>query len=204
MNATTVTFVRARDIYACAAGLLRFAAPDEVDPLLGDPLAQGASVSYGLLNRPVTEALLRRPGDKRLPPTAALLDHATSLLGQLLDLDDPQVNGQLFLLAGMPRNLLRQLAHQTSRRDGVTPVPLPSNVRDQAVTQRHQCLLLHAADPGTAAEALRSLGRGRIRTARSGRAGRCWTRGVPLSWPSWWGSASYPRSVGVPTGRSRA
>ncbi|MGW6495196.1 hypothetical protein [Nonomuraea angiospora] len=160
MKVTTVTSVRARDIHACTAGLLRFAAPDEVDALLGDPLTQDASVSYGMLNQIVAEALLRRPGRKRLPSTAALLDPATSLLGQLLDLDDPQVNGQLFLSEGMPRNLLRQLSHQTSRRDGVTPVPLPSNVRDKAVTQRHQAMLLHAADPGTAAQALRSLGRG--------------------------------------------
>jgi hypothetical protein len=160
VKATTVTFVRARDIHACAAGLLRFAAPDEVDTLLGDPLTQGASVSYGMLNRAVAEALLRRPGKKGLPPTNALLDPETSLLGQLLDLDDPQVNGQLFLSGEMPRNLLRQLAHQTSRRDGVTPVPLPSDVRDKAVTQRHQSPLLYAADPGTAAQALRALGRG--------------------------------------------
>src|SRR5690606_26759102 len=44
-------------------------------------------------------------------------------------------------------------------RDGVTPLPLPPDVLDKAVTQRHQSLL-HAADPGTAARALRSLGRG--------------------------------------------
>ncbi|MEV6154978.1 hypothetical protein AB0L53_32015 [Nonomuraea sp. NPDC052129] len=160
MNAPTATFVRARDIHACTAGLLRFAAPGEVDMLLGDPLTQGASISYGMLNRTVAEALLRRPGKKRLPHAKALLDPETSLLGQLLDLDDPQVNGQLFLSGEMPRNLLRQLAHQTSRHDGVTPVLLPWDVRNKAVTQRHQSLLLYAADPGTAAQALRSLGRG--------------------------------------------
>ncbi|MFI6921391.1 hypothetical protein ACIBIZ_15675 [Nonomuraea spiralis] len=160
MNATTVTSVRALDIRACAAGLLRFAAPYEVDTLLGDPLTQNASVSYGLLNRVVAEAMLRRPGGKRLPPAYALLAPGTCLVGRLLDLDDPQVNGQLFLTPGMPRNLLRQLAHQTSRHDGVTPLPFSSDVLDAAVTQRHQSFLLHAADPDTAARALRSLGRG--------------------------------------------
>ncbi|MEV0616698.1 hypothetical protein AB0I81_25505 [Nonomuraea sp. NPDC050404] len=160
MNAKTVTSVRARDIYACAAGLLRFARPDEVDVLLGDPLTRDACVSYGLLNRTVAEALLRRPGPRRLPPMDALLDPATSLIGRLLDLDDPEVNGRLFVADGMPRNLLRQLAHQTSRRDGVTPVPLPPSVLDHAGTQRQQSLLLHAADPGTAAGALWALGRG--------------------------------------------
>ncbi|NRQ32593.1 hypothetical protein HII36_12190 [Nonomuraea sp. NN258] len=157
----TVTSVRARDMRACAAGLLRFAAPDEVDALLGDPLARGASVSYGLLNRAVAESLLRRPGARRLPLAAELLHPASSLLGLLLELDDPRVNGELFLSGEMPRNLRRQLAHQTSRRDGVTPLPLPGHVLDQAAgTQRHLNLLLHAADPGTAGPALRRLGRG--------------------------------------------
>lgn len=153
------TIVRAADIHRCAAGLLRFAAPDEADALVADPLTRDAAVSYGTLNRPVADAMLRRPGEKRLPPAAQLLDPVASLLGQLLDLDDPQVNGELFLSEEMPRNLRRQLAHQTSRRDGVTPLPLPPDVLDKAVTQRHQSLL-HAADPGTAARALRSLGRG--------------------------------------------
>ncbi|MEV3982354.1 hypothetical protein [Nonomuraea sp. NPDC049758] len=160
MNATTVTSVRALDIHGCAAGLLRFAAPYEVDSLLGDPITQGAFVSHGMLNRVVAEALLRRPGPKRLPPADVLLDPGTCLPGRLLDLDDPQVNGQLFLSPGMPRNLLRQLAHQTSRHDGRTPLPFPQDVLEAAVTDRHQSFLLHAADPGLAARALRTLGRG--------------------------------------------
>src|SRR5690606_899216 len=67
-------------------------------------------------------------------------------------------------LARVPRNLRRQLAHQTSRRDGVTPVPLPAGVRrfllsaDVPDSLRHA--LLYAPDPDLAGSALRSLGAG--------------------------------------------
>ncbi|MFI7618654.1 hypothetical protein ACIBP6_46265 [Nonomuraea terrae] len=162
MTFAAVARVRAADIRACAAGLLRFAAPGELDALLADPLTAQAHTSYGMLNLTVVEAFLRRDGR---PPAGLLSDPALSdpkscLLGRLLDLDDPEVNGALFLSPAVPRNVLRQLAGQTSRRDGVTLVPLPAHVLQQAGSERLLNALLHSSDPDVAAHALRTLGRG--------------------------------------------
>ncbi|MEU0569785.1 hypothetical protein ABZ297_31010, partial [Nonomuraea sp. NPDC005983] len=171
MSSMTVTSVRASDIRACTAGLLRFAIPGELDALLADPLTVDAHTSYGTPNRAVIEALIRRPGRERLKDALfgsekvhpALLDPASCLLGRLLDLDDPVINSLLFE-SGISRNLRRQLAHQTSRRDGVTPVPFPPGVREHLrkpdLPGRLRTALLFAADPDTAGHALRSLGRG--------------------------------------------
>ncbi|PZG15140.1 hypothetical protein [Nonomuraea aridisoli] len=177
MTFAAVARIRAADIRACAAGLLRFATSGELDTLLADPLTAQAHTSYGMLNRTVVEASLRRDGR---PPAGLLSDPAPSdpapsdpalsdpalfdpkscLLGRLLDLDDPEVNGALFLSPATPRNVLRQLAGQTSRRDGVTPVPLPAHVLQQATSERLLNALLHSSDPDVAAHALRTLGRG--------------------------------------------
>ncbi|SDK23242.1 hypothetical protein SAMN05421874_10670 [Nonomuraea maritima] len=168
-----VARVWAADIRACAAGLLRFATPGELDALLGDPLTSEAytsfgtlttraHTSYGMLNQAVVEASLRRagrpPADLLTDP--ALYDPKSCLLGRVLDLDDPEVNGALFLSPATPRNVLRQLAGQTSRRDGVTPVPLPEHVLREAGSVRLLNALLHSPDPDIAAHALRALGPG--------------------------------------------
>ncbi|MFC4052873.1 hypothetical protein ACFOY4_24560 [Actinomadura syzygii] len=165
--------VRARNIARCTAGLLRFATPGEVDELLGhlsDSRVRHATASHGMPNRVVIEALLRRG---RTADLDLLIQHALlvgdppSLLGRLLDLDDPEVNATLLTaesaLAGIPRNLRRQLARQTSRRDGVTPVPLPASFRDDLFPLHGGALdhaLLYAADPELAGSALRFLGAG--------------------------------------------
>ncbi|HEY8479457.1 MAG TPA: hypothetical protein VIL71_06450 [Spirillospora sp.] len=165
---------RARDIARCAAGLLRFATPGEMDALLGvlpDAWVRAALDSHGMGNRVVVEALLRRGSRADLDllvRRALLAGDPPFLLGRLLDLDDPEVNAALLTadatLARVPRNLRRQLAHQTSRRDGVTPVPLPAGVRrfllsaDVPDSLRHA--LLYAPDPDLAGSALRSLGAG--------------------------------------------
>lgn len=165
---------RARDIVGCTAGLLRFATPDEADALLGhipEGRLRRALRSHDMPNRVVAEALLRRgrPGDLN-----ALVQHALGegdppcLLGRLLDLDDPEVNGRLLgaetRQRPLPRNLRRQLAHQTSRRDGVTPRPLPIRVRESVLSRTSpdalDHALLNAADPGLAGAALRFLGAG--------------------------------------------
>ena len=166
---------RARDIAHCTAGLLRFATPEEMDALL-DVLpgerARHALHSHGMPNRVVAEAMLRRREPEQLKwliDQALSCRHTPSLLGRLLDLDDPQVNERMLLAGptpnGIPRNLRRQLAHQTSRRDGVTPVPLPKRTRTllSAGRGRQNALdhaLLYAADPDLAGRALRFLGAG--------------------------------------------
>lgn len=165
---------RARDIARCTAGLLRFATPGETDALLGhlpDGRARHAMHSHGTPNRVVIEALLRRgrPGDLDALVTHALtVGDPPSLLGRLLDLDSPEVN-ETFVsadvaLTRLPRNLRRQLAHQTSRRDGVTPRPLPIGLREALPSgkapESFDHALLHTADPGLAGAALRFLGAG--------------------------------------------
>jgi hypothetical protein len=166
---------RAQNIEGCTAGLLRFATPAEMDALIGmlpGGRVQEAAHSHGMANRVVLEALLRRgrAGDMDLLVQHALLDgDPPSLLGRLLDLDDPEVNATLLTaataLGGVPRNLRRQLAHQTSRRDGVTPRPLPAEMR-QALLSRQGApgsvdhALLFAADPDMAGTALWFLGAG--------------------------------------------
>ncbi|WP_329520313.1 hypothetical protein [Spirillospora sp. NBC_01491] len=165
---------RAADIGGCTAGLLRFATPHEADALLGQipsVRARQSLNSYGMPNRVVAEAMLRR-GDKEhlgwLVVQALRPGSWPVLLGRLLDLDDPVVNERLMAAPGrtdVPRNLRRQLAHQTSRRDGVTPVPLPEGLREVPGPGDRASLgpdhaLLHAADAGLAARALRFLGAG--------------------------------------------
>ncbi|GAA2112401.1 hypothetical protein [Actinomadura alba] len=178
MTSATATYLRASDSYACTAGLLRFATPGELDALLGHLRHERASVahvSHGMPNRMIAEAMLRRPDrallleslrDSRLPGDA-ISDHASSLLGRLLDLDDPEINLTLFVSERASRNLRRQLAHQTSRADGVSPVPFPPYLwellhggADEATAGRLLPSLLHAADPDLAGHALRALGRG--------------------------------------------
>ncbi|MBC6457308.1 hypothetical protein [Actinomadura sp. HBU206391] len=178
MTSATATYLRASDGYACAAGLLRFATPGELDALLGHlrhDRAGRAHVSHGMPNRMIAEAMLRRPDrgllletmrDSRLAGDA-LSDHTSSLLGRLLDLDDPEINLALYLSDRVPRNLRRQLAHQTSRRDGVSPVPLPARLWEllheadgQGRTSRLLPPLLHSADPDLADHALGALRRG--------------------------------------------
>ncbi|NDU71902.1 hypothetical protein GWI34_04570 [Actinomadura sp. DSM 109109] len=158
----------------CAAGLLRFATPGEMDVLLGhlpQRRVETAMHSFGKPNRVVLEALLRRgrPGDlDLLVRHAVLAGDPPELLGRLLDLDDPEVNADLLTaesaLGRIPRNLRRQLAHQTSRRDGATPLPLPAGVRDTLMSRRGQepidHALLCAADPDLAGDALLYLGAG--------------------------------------------
>ncbi|MFV2173574.1 hypothetical protein ACFHW2_25430 [Actinomadura sp. LOL_016] len=165
---------RAHDIVGCTAGLLRFATPDEADALLGhipDGRLGRVLRSHGTPNRVVIEALLRRgrPGDlNTLVRYAMAEDDPPSLLGRLLDLDDPEVDGRLLGAETrhrpLPRNLRRQLAHQTSRRDGVTPRPLPVRVRESVLSRTSpdalDHALLNAADPGLAGAALRFLGAG--------------------------------------------
>ncbi|MFD0898889.1 hypothetical protein [Actinomadura sediminis] len=165
---------RARDIVRCTAGLLRFATPGELDELL-DRLPEGraerAVRSHGTPNRAVLEALLRRgrPGDIDALVTHALtVGDPPSLLGRLLDLDSPEV-AEAFVsadvaLTPLPRNLRRQLAHQTSRHDGVTPRPLPIGLREALpsakVPEAFDHALLYTAEPGLAGAALRFLGAG--------------------------------------------
>ncbi|MGW3768421.1 hypothetical protein [Actinomadura verrucosospora] len=165
---------RARNIARCTAGLLRFATPGEMDALLGHlpkSRVEVAMRSYGRPNRVVIEALLRRgrPSDlDLLVQHAVLAGDPPELLGRLLDLDDPEVNATLLTaesaLGRIPRNLRRQLAHQTSRRDGVTPLPLPAEVRRTLLSTRGQEPLDHAllcaADPDLAGDALLYLGAG--------------------------------------------
>ncbi|MGI5417669.1 hypothetical protein [Actinomadura luteofluorescens] len=165
---------RAFDIARCTAGLLRFATPGEMDALLGHlpkSRVEQAVHSFGRPNRVVLEALLRRgrPSDLDLLVQHALLaGDPPQLLGRLLDLDDPEVNATLLTaeaaLGRIPRNLRRQLAHQTSRRDGVTPLPLPAEVRRTLLSTRGQepldHALLYAADPELAGDALLYLGAG--------------------------------------------
>ncbi|WP_433466296.1 hypothetical protein [Spirillospora sp. CA-128828] len=166
---------RAQDIARCTAGLLRFATPGEMDVLAGqlpDDRVRRAVSSYGTPNRVVLEALLRRgrAGDLDLLVQHALrFDDPPSLLGRLLDLDDPEVNATLLTaesaLAPLPRNLRRQLAHQTSRRDGVTPRPLPAEMRRALLSQEGtpgpvDHALLFAADADVAGTALRFVGAG--------------------------------------------
>ncbi|RFS86046.1 hypothetical protein D0T12_05280 [Actinomadura spongiicola] len=164
---------RARDIVRCTAGLLRFATPREMDALLDhlpDHRVQHLATSHGMPNRVVLEALLRRGRGADLDflvQRALLVADPPSLLGRLLDLDDPQVNASLLsadrMLTRLPRNLRRQLAHQTSRRDGVTPVPLPDEALASLYTRRQSSLdhaMLYAADPVLAGDALRRLGAG--------------------------------------------
>ncbi|MEV3922697.1 hypothetical protein [Actinomadura coerulea] len=165
---------RAFDIARCTAGLLRFATPGEMDALLGHlpkSRVEQAVHSFGRPNRVVLEALLRRgrPGDlDLLVQHAVLAGDPPELLGRLLDLDDPEVNATLLTaesaLGRIPRNLRRQLAHQTSRRDGVTPLPLPAEVREALLSTRGQEPLDHAllcaADPDLAGDALLYLGAG--------------------------------------------
>ncbi|MFC5753685.1 hypothetical protein [Actinomadura rugatobispora] len=166
---------RARDIARCTAGLLRFATPGEMGELLG-LLPPGhvphALHSHGTPNRVVMEAMLRRGRTKDLTllvEQALLHDDPPGLLGRLLDLDDPEVNGELLTaeagLARIPRNLRRQLAHQTSRRDGVTPRPLPAELRTLLSTGHRaqdplDHALLYAADPDLAEKMLWFLGAG--------------------------------------------
>ncbi|MES9536457.1 MULTISPECIES: hypothetical protein [unclassified Actinomadura] len=166
--------IRANDLLGCTAGLLRFATPDEMDVLLGHlplSLLEHALSSHGTPNRVVLEALLRRgrAGDlDLLVRHAVLVGDPPELLGRLLDLDDPEVNATLLTaesaLGRIPRNLRRQLAHQTSRRDGVTPLPLPAEVREALLSTRGQDpldhALLYAADPDLAGGALLYLGAG--------------------------------------------
>lgn len=143
---------------------------DALLDLLPDDHVRKAVNSYRMPNRVVIEALLRRGrgGDLEL-----LVEHAlragdpAALLGRLLDLDDPEVNAALLIadgvIARLPRNLRRQLAHQTSRRDGVTPVPLPGQTWTGALSLQKETLdqaILYAADPDQAGSALRSLGAG--------------------------------------------
>lgn len=165
---------RAFDIARCTAGLLRFATPGEMDALLGHlpkSRVEQAVHSFGRPNRVVLEALLRRgrPSDLDLLVQHALLaGDPPELLGRLLDLDDPEVNAALLTAEGalgrIPRNLRRQLAHQTSRRDGATPLPLPAGVRETLLATRGQESLDHAllcaADPELAGGALLHLGAG--------------------------------------------
>ncbi|WP_021595837.1 hypothetical protein [Actinomadura welshii] len=167
--------IRAENIVGCTAGLLRFATPAEMDVLIGmlpDEHVRLAARSHGMANRVVLEALLRRggPGDLDL-----LVQHALragdppSLLGRLLDLDDPEVNATLLdavtALGGVPRNLRRQLAHQTSRRDGATPRPLPAATRQDLLSGLGGSgaldhAMLYSADPDMAGTALWFLGAG--------------------------------------------
>ncbi|URM96749.1 hypothetical protein LUW76_21725 [Actinomadura madurae] len=167
--------IRAENIVGCTAGLLRFATPAEMDVLIGMLPAEHvrqAARSHGMANRVVLEALLRRggPGDLDL-----LVQHALrpgdppSLLGRLLDLDDPEVNATLLdavtALGGVPRNLRRQLAHQTSRRDGATPRPLPAATRQDLLSGLGGSgaldhAMLYSADPDMAGTALWFLGAG--------------------------------------------
>ncbi|WP_141578954.1 hypothetical protein [Actinomadura sp. WMMA1423] len=166
--------IRAKNLLACTAGLLRFATPGEMDVLLGHlplSLLEHTLSTHGMPNRVVLEALLRRG---RAADLDLLVQHAVlagdppELLGRLLDLDDPEVNATLLTaesaLGRIPRNLRRQLAHQTSRRDGVTPLPLPPQVRENLLSTRGQepldHALLYAADPDLAGDALLYLGAG--------------------------------------------
>lgn len=164
---------RARDIARCTSGLLRFATPAEMDALLGhvpDGRVRHLLNSHGTPNRVAAEALLRRG---RVADLDLLVQHALlvgdppSLLGRLLDLDDPEVNATLLTaesaLTRIPRNLRRQLAHQTSRRDGATPRPLPADTRAALFSHAGEPIdhaLLYAADPDLAGSALRFLGPG--------------------------------------------
>ncbi|WP_433325914.1 hypothetical protein [Spirillospora sp. CA-294931] len=163
--------IRARNPARCAAGLLRFAGPRELDDLVGVlPVerVEGALTSYRLPNRQVAAALFRLGGHRDRLVRHALLAPDHDLLGRLLDLDDPAVNAELlgaeYGLCALPRNLRRQLAAQTSRRDGVTPVPLPeeflSRVREARAKDALDHALLYAADPDQALHSLRLLGRG--------------------------------------------
>ncbi|GAA3987225.1 hypothetical protein GCM10023085_81610 [Actinomadura viridis] len=166
---------RAQNIARCTAGLLRFATPAEMDALLGHlPAARvrHALHSHGTPNRVVAEAVLRRGRREeldRLVDDALLNDGPPTLLGRLLDLDDPETNASILGAEGgltrIPRNLRRQLAHQTSRRDGVTPVPLPEGMRELLMAGHRtpeplDHALLHAQDPDLAGTALRFLGAG--------------------------------------------
>ncbi|MEO3827941.1 hypothetical protein [Actinomadura sp. B10D3] len=166
---------RAQDVSRCTAGLLRFATPAEMDVLIGmlpNLHVRRAGRSHGLVNRVVLEALLRRggPGDLDLLVQYALeAGGPPSLLGRLLDLDDPEVNANLLdaatALGGVPRNLRRQLAHQTSRRDGVTPLPLPAATRQGLLSGMGASgaldhAMLYSADPDMAGTALWFLGAG--------------------------------------------
>ncbi|MFI0485665.1 hypothetical protein [Actinomadura sp. 9N215] len=164
---------RARNIARCTAGLLRFATPREMDALLDrlpDDHVRQAVNSHGMPNAVVLGALLRRGRVDDLDllvQQALLVGDPPSLLGRLLDLDDPEVNATVLIADGvltrLPRNLRRQLAHQTSRRDGVTPRPLPGETWTGALSQRKEALdqaILYATDPDQAGSALRSLGAG--------------------------------------------
>jgi hypothetical protein len=140
--------------------------------LLPDGRLAYALHSHGMPNRVVMEAMLRRgrTGDLTMLAEQALLhDDPPGLLGRLLDLDDPEVNGELLTaeagLTRIPRNLRRQLAHQTSRRDGVTPRPLPAELRElllagHRVQEPLDHALLYAADPDLAEKMLWFLGAG--------------------------------------------
>ncbi|GAA2425009.1 hypothetical protein GCM10010191_41520 [Actinomadura vinacea] len=169
------TFTKARNFAGCTAGLLRFATPGEVDVLLGrlpEQYVRHALYSHGMPNRVVMEAVLRGRKSGQidwLVKQALLRDEPSELLGRLLDLDDPKVNEALLTAESrrtrIPRNLRRQLAHQTSRRDGVTPLPLPAELRELLLAghRRQEPLdhaMLHAADPDLAGNALRFLGAG--------------------------------------------
>lgn len=173
MTFLTVTSVRASNPSGCTAGLLRFATFDELHILAGllpKDRMQAALNSYAMPNRTVAGVLLRRgePGDRAALVKHALIDDPdSSLLGRLLDQDDPAINDLLFSADGLgrlPRNLRRQLAHQTSRRDGVTPVPFTDDLRQRAYEpscpDTWQHALLHSADPDLAEHALRTLGGG--------------------------------------------
>jgi hypothetical protein len=174
-NSPGWTTTRARNIKRCTAGLLRFATPDEMDVLIGElPEARvrGTVSSYGSVNRVVLEALLRRglPADlERLVQQVLQVGRPPSLLGRLLDLDDPEVNAALLIAerdgVRVPRNLRRQLAHQTSRRDGVTPRPVPDRMRHELLSRLGPAdgidhALLFAADPDIAETALWFIGPG--------------------------------------------
>ncbi|MGH3243270.1 MAG: hypothetical protein ACRDNL_23025 [Spirillospora sp.] len=172
-NRTSWKKTRTRNIGHCTAGLLRFATPGEMDALLDrlpDAHLRQAVNSHGMPNRVVIEALLRRRrGDdlEVLVEQALRAGDPPALLGRLLDLDDPEVNATLLTADGvagrLPRNLRRQLAQQTSRRDGVTPVPLPGQTWTGAMSRSGESLaqaILYAADPDQAGSALRRLGAG--------------------------------------------
>ncbi|MBE1532835.1 hypothetical protein [Actinomadura algeriensis] len=165
---------RTRNIARSTAGLLRFATPAEVDVLLGrlpDDRARRAMRSHGAPNRVVIEGMLRRgrPGDLDALITHALtVGDPPSLLGRLLDLDSPDVAWSLIsadvAVRPLPRNLRRQLAHQTSRHDGVTPRPLPTGLLEGVLSGKSpdafDHALLHTADPDLAGAALRFIGAG--------------------------------------------
>ncbi|MCQ0016661.1 hypothetical protein [Actinomadura madurae] len=167
--------IRAENIVGCTAGLLRFATPAEMDVLIG-MLPPSTSGRPRAVTAWRTGSCWRRCCGAAGPATwicssSTRCGPATRrpCSARLLDLDDPEVNATLLdavtALGGVPRNLRRQLAHQTSRRDGATPRPLPAATRQDLLSGLGGSgaldhAMLYSADPDMAGTALWFLGAG--------------------------------------------